>query len=348
MGRAVQTVLGPVDPGELGLTLVHEHIFADCSPFLEEDPEGVRDLMVSPEIRSRLLRWSCSNVDNVLLDNEDAAREELVAFHAAGWGTLVDVTSTGLRPRPADVQRLSELTGVHVVHGCGRYIEMAQAEVPERWGAEAAAEEILRQVEEGVDGSGVLPGVIGEIGVNGQPQGSRERVATATGWEIESLRGACRACIASGLSMTVHIRPDPEAVLLVLDVVEAEGVDPTRMSFSHMDNISDFDVHLQALRRGVYIHYDHFGMALLNDWYSDVGDERRVEWICELFEQGFERRVMISHDVWCKLQTRIGGGLGYTHIAERVVPLLRARGFGEAELETLLVRNPAAFLTGDC
>jgi phosphotriesterase-related protein len=346
MARAVQTVLGPVDHAELGLTLIHEHIFADCTPFLEDDPAGVRDLTVTPATRQQLLRWSCSNVDNVLLDNEDAARDELLAFRAAGWGTLVDVTSVGLRPRPGDVRLLSEQTGVHVVHGCGRYIEMAQADLPLRWDAAAAETEILRQIEEGVDGSGVLPGIIGEIGMNGQPQGSHERVATATDWELDSLRGACRACIASGLPMTVHIRPDPELVPLVLDVLDDEQVDPARMSFSHMDNIHDFAIHLEALRRGVYIHYDHFGMALLNDWYSDVGDERRVEWICALYEQGFERRVMVAHDVWCKLQTRVGGGLGYTHIAERVVPLLRARGFGEAELERLLVSNPAAFLAG--
>jgi len=346
MARPVQTVLGPVASSELGYTLVHEHVFIDCSPFLEAGPDGMRDLPVTPETRAQLLRWSCSNVENVVLDSADAARAELDALRSTGWRTLVDVTTIGLKPRPLDVQRVARESGVHIVHGCGRYIEMTQTELMDPWTADAAAAEILRQIEEGIDGSGILPGIIGEIGVNGQPIGGRERVATATDWELASLRGACRACRATGLPMTVHIPPNRDVVAFVIEVLAEERVDPSRMSFSHMDNIHDFDLHLEALRRGVYIQYDHFGMALENDWYTDVGDERRIEWLCALFDQGYGDRVMISHDVWCKLQTRVGGGRGYTHIAEVTVPALRERGFDDEALRRLLALNPADFLAG--
>jgi phosphotriesterase-related protein len=39
------------------------------------------------------------------------------------------------------------------------------------------------------------------------------------------------------------------------------------------------------------------------------------------------------------------GGHGYAHILGNVVPLMRRRGFTEAELETILVRTPARLLT---
>jgi phosphotriesterase-related protein len=344
--KTIQTVLGPIGVDELGRTLIHEHIFSDCSALLgDEKVPGIRNLKVSPETRPLIAKYSNLNADNVVLDDEDSARNELLAFREAGGSAIVDVTSSGLGPQPAAVQRLSRETGVHIIHGCGRYTEAVQSEIPETWDPGLAAEEICREVREGLERD-IPRGIIGEIGINGELNGTHERVGPITPWELASLHGACRASIETTLPITVHLPADPAALPVVVEVIESERLDPARVSLSHMDNIHDFDLHVLAIERGLYIQYDHFGMSLEDEWYSDIGDDRRIDWLCKLAERGLSKKVMISHDVWCKLQTRVGGGLGYTHIIERVLPVLRDRGFTEADLDGLLVENPATFLGG--
>ena len=54
-------------------------------------------------------------------------------------------------------------------------------------------------------------------------------------------------------------------------------------------------------------------------------------------------RVLISHDAgWYKPDEPNGGDLkGYTGIFKELLPLLRKKGFTEADIEQILVKNPA-------
>ncbi len=59
------------------------------------------------------------------------------------------------------------------------------------------------------------------------------------------------------------------------------------------------------------------------------------------FENGFERQVLLSHDVATKHRLHAYGGLGYDHLITNVAPRLVHRGLSEADVETLIVSNPA-------
>jgi len=343
----VSTVLGPVDPRDLGVTLAHEHLLVDGSCFFEhrdgDDAEEFARLPVSEDIVERVRAASCSNRDNLVLDDPDVAVSELAPFAELGGRTVVDVTSAGLGRKPQGLREIAERTGLLIVMGSGFYCEYAHPEIVARSAVDELAGLIVRDVREGIDG--VRAGIIGEIGVNGQEKGTWRYLGEMTPDEEKVLRAAARASIETGAAMCVHQPNRASAVGAILAVLAEEAVPPERVILGHMSSVPDFSAHVEALERGYWIAYDNFGMGLLaNAWYRPIQDAQRIEWLLEVRRRGFLHRVLISHDVWCKVQLRRFGGGGYAHILRTVVPALRERGLSEDEVDRLLVRNPAEVL----
>lgn len=65
-----------------------------------------------------------SHKENLLLYQEtDAVREELLHFKAAGGGTIVENTTTGIGRDVNTLKKLAEETGVHIIAGAGFYVD---------------------------------------------------------------------------------------------------------------------------------------------------------------------------------------------------------------------------------
>jgi phosphotriesterase-related protein len=347
-GQRVWTVRGPVPPGELGITLVHEHLLLNGLSFFEpadgDDAEEFARAPVSLELAPRICAASCSNYDNLLLEDPGLAVEELREFERYGGRTIVDATSSvGLGRDPAGLRQIAEQTSLNVVMGCGFYCEYSQPD----WVLEAEIDEltdfIVRDVTEGVDG--IRAGIIGEIGINGQERGTWRNVGEMTPSEERALRAAARGSITTGAALYIHQPNRASAVRAIMDVLAEEEIRPNRVILGHMSSVPDFEAHLAALEAGFWIAYDNFGMSrLTNAWYRPIPDAQRIAWLLEVFRLGFGDQVLISHDVWCKVQLRRFGGDGYGHILRTIVPELRACGLTEADLDRLLVTNPARVL----
>lgn len=86
----VRTVLGDIDPAELGRVDYHEHMF-QVSPLLPGEE----------------------------LDDEDRSCEESALLGSSGFEAFVDATPIGLGRRPAALARIAEATGLHVVMTTG-------------------------------------------------------------------------------------------------------------------------------------------------------------------------------------------------------------------------------------
>jgi phosphotriesterase-related protein len=343
----VRTVTGPLDPGELGVTLIHEHLLMDGSCFFEAsaetDAEAFAGLSLTSELVDRVRSESCSNRDNLRLDDLDLAAEELNQFLTLGGRTVVDVTSSvGLGRDPRGLRALAERTGANVVMGTGLYCEYSHPADIASATTEEIAELIVSEIVDGVDG--VHAGVIGEIGVNGEEKGTLRYVGEMTASEERGLRAACRACLETGAAVIVHQPNRVSAVPEILRVLEEEGAPPGRVVLGHMSSVPDFAMHLEVLERGYWVAYDNFGMALENRRYRPIRDSQRIEWLLEVMSRGFADRVLVSHDVWCKVQLRRHGGGGYGHILRTIVPELRERGLSQDDLDRLLVHNPAEVL----
>ena len=343
------TVLGPVEPRALGATLVHEHLFIDLrhASFVPP-PDGlgqISEAQVGLVDRGVLERHSCSIRDNLVLDDLDVAVAELRAFTAAGGGCVVDVSPPDIGRSPRLLAEASRNSGVAVVMGCGHYCEIAHSESLGERSETELTQEIVQELTEGVGSDRIRPGIIGEIGVNGEERGTRRLLGEMTETERRVLRAGARAALLTGAPMTIHLPARDSAVPAVLDELTAVGAPLAQISLSHMDTIADASLHEEALDRGVWIQYDCFGMALQNDWYTDPGDARRCDWLDRLRETGRLERVLVSHDVWCKAQLATFGGTGYGHLLATVRPELARRGFTRAELDRLFVEGPAEFLT---
>jgi phosphotriesterase-related protein len=306
----VQTVLGPLDPAELGVTLPHEHT-----------------QIALWHIDGRWDYWQ-------LTRNEPLILEELARFRAVGGGGLVDLTLPGVGRDPLWLRGLAEASGVHIVMGCGWYRTAyypAEARIDRR-SVDDLAEELVRETTDGAGDSGVRPGIIGEIGTD-KPwlSPSEERVH----------RAAARAANRTGLAISTHgVLSD--VGLAQLRIFEEEGTDPARVIIGHADSYPVLAHQLAIIERGANVQFDFLGMP----WPKERHDEdRTVELACELLSRGHADRLLLSQDVCNDSQLGRYGGNGYVHLAETFLPRLRAAGVSEAEIETMTVSNPRRLLT---
>src|SRR5688572_4672225 len=111
----VQTVLGAVAASELGVTLAHEHVFFDLRTYFtraEDDPEGVAaEAELTPERLWWIRMHPMNSRVNLVQEDAEVAVSEVEMFGGAGGGTLVDVTTVGLSPKPEALVEVSERTG---------------------------------------------------------------------------------------------------------------------------------------------------------------------------------------------------------------------------------------------
>jgi phosphotriesterase-related protein len=337
----VNTVLGPIAPEQLGVTLMHEHLLLDATPwFREPEAASLRTVAYQPvsiEVLGLLRNDPFMSRDNCELFDEESAIEEVRRFRLAGGETVVDPTCRGIGRDPRALQRISRATGLQVVMGTGYYLHPAHPPHVREMSLEAIAEEITRDVVDGVDG--VRAGIIGEIGISRDFTSEEEKV----------LRGGARAQQATGVPLEVHLPGWERHGERVLDVVAEEGGDLQRTVLCHMNPSGpDFDYQARLAGRGAWLEYDMIGMDY---FYADQqaqspSDEENARALLRLRDAGLLRSVLISQDVFIKIQLVRYGGTGYAHILNHFVPRLRRHGFTEQDIETLLVDNPRRVFTG--
>lgn len=327
----VMTVLGERDVRELGITLPHEHLFANLG-------HG------SP---------------GALLADPDAAREELVAFKDAGGGTIVDLTSAELTdgaygrgwPGPAsdlfatetravvnakELARLSRETGVHVIAGTGHYREpFLDREWMDRHSVDEVAELLVRDLEEGFPGTGVRAGIIGEIASNAWFMTSAEE---------RSFRAAARAHLRTGAKISTHATDWPTGIEQ-LRLLGEEGVAPENVIVGHVDSVPDSDYPLQLARAGAWVQLDTFFHCKAGGRIVASEFDSRAETLRRLVDHGFGDRVLISHDVCVPALLRRNGGVGFTFLLDEGRALLVAAGLEEDFLHAALTTNVQAALS---
>jgi phosphotriesterase-related protein len=340
----VMTVRGPVDPAAIGATLTHEHIFWSAEQFW--DPSDLTDPALGEQPMTAslggLARWSnAAFLDNLRQHPEadyETIRDEIADFVVAGGGCIVELTIEGITPYPEALRRISEDLDLHVVEGVGFYVKATHPEWLEQASVDELEAHLHREVTEGVHGTGVRPGIIGEIGTSTQLEPAEERV----------LRASARVAQRTGLPINVHCDPPAlEVVLQILDVLESEGHDLTHTSLSHLDEITDLDYHEAVLQRGVITGFDSFGQdGYFEPTWKSLSDLEKMQTMVSLIERGYEDQLVVSQDMGKKHYLKRDGGMGYDHVLQRIVPRLRGSfGVGEATIEKLLVGNPRRLLT---
>ena len=302
---AIITVKGPVPAEQAGYTLSHEHLLCDL--------------------------WRLDNSYDNILDDESLAIRELADYRQSGGACLVDATSCGLGRNPGALSRISEASGIHIVMGCGWYRERVYPALVYEGDTNALANLIVGELTDGVEGTGIRAGIIGEIGTE------RYHITPA---QERVFRAAARAQRRTGACIMTHTTHFGELALEQIALLREEGVDPGRIVISHLGDRYDAKRLLEIARQGVYLSVDNIG-------YTGSGyppDEIRVRNLCLLAAEGHLDQIVLGGDVCLKTHLRAYGGKGYAHVIRGFLPMLRAQGVAEEAIHQMTVINPARML----
>lgn len=324
--------------------LPHEHLLIDLRGVAFQEPEDERGralarVPVAMENLGWVRRHWTSSIDNLVQLDEALATAELQAFAATGGGTLVDATVPGIGRDPAALVRMSVATGVHIVMGAGSYVEPSHPPDVRRMDADELHDRVLREWRDGVDGSDVRPGLIGEVGCS-WPLHPRERVA------LEAMAAAQRS---TGLPMMIHPGRDPRAVAEIIAIVSAAGLDLTRLILAHLDRgIAPLEELVELAAAGIYVELDCFGLESSlfppNARMATLSDAQRLDIVRGLIDASVGDHVLLAHDICQKHRLAAFGGHGFGHLTGEILPWMHQRGFSEAQITMLFVDNPARAL----
>lgn len=116
---------------------------------------------------------------------------------------------------------------------------------------------------------------------------------------------------------------------------------------------------------GGYCQYDFFGLECshfqMNAKIDMPSDAIRIEKLKVLRDNGKLNRILMSHDIHTKHRlvrlvafkrrnayrffSQIEfGGHGFSHIVNNIIPKMRTRDFTQEEIDTITIKNPAAWL----
>lgn len=339
----VQTVLGPVSLSELGPTTTHEHLYLDFSamyrPAQDSPSRELADAPITLENLGWIRRNYYSNHFNLQLMDPDTTIEEVGIYRDAGGGAIVDATTVGIGRNPEALARISRESGVHIIMGAGFYVDAVHPDDMDKRSVEDLAQQIVRDIEQGVDGSGIKAGIIGEVGCT-WPLTPNER---------KSLEASAIAQRETGAAILIHPGRHPDAPAEILELLDSGGTDISRVIMGHLDRtVFRFDSVRSIAESGCYLEWDLFGSEGSYYPLADLdmpSDAQRLDFIRSASDSGYSDRIVIGQDIATKHRLVRYGGHGYGHILANIVPTMRRKGFSEEVIRAITVENPARILT---
>ena len=315
MGQ-VQTVRGPVDAEALGPTLMHEHVF-------------IRSLELERN-------WPTGFDARAAVGN---AVERLHELAEAGIGTIVDLTVPGLGRDVELVQEVAAQVPVHIVVATGYYTyEVLPHYFDGRVaglrtsGVDALDEFFLHDVEEGIAGTGVRPGILKCCTDEPGLTPAVERI----------LRAVARVHRASGLPISTHTHAATKRGLDQQRVFAEEGVDLSRVVIGHSGDSTDIDYLTTLMDAGSVLGMDRFGIG---------STAERVATVATLCAMGRADKMVLSHDANChfdwyepELLQSVAADWHYLHISRDVLPALADRGVTDDQVMAMMVDVPRRVL----
>lgn len=320
----IRTLTGDMDPDHLGFTYSHEHLVC-CPPY-----------------------WIEKGENDLLLDDPEKTKADLLEFREGGGNSVVDATAVDYGRDISAVARLAEETGLHILGTAGfnksflwsaRLKENLKPLVGDyttygEWIEQSSVEEltdfVVHEVEEGLEGTRYRAGQV-KFGTG------YNRI---TPLEVKTIRAVVRAHHITRAPIHSHTEAGTMA-LEQLEILLQENIDPTHVSFGHMDRNPDPYYHEQIARTGAYLCFD--GIAKIK--YGP--ESTRIQCILELVKKGYEDQILVSGDTARKSYYKhydYGLGLGYiiNHWVPRFIDEAERIGMdGERLIHKFFVENPA-------
>jgi phosphotriesterase-related protein len=314
----VQTTAGPIDSSEMGKTLIHEHFRG-------------RDEAVAhqwPHVYDEDEEWRLS------IEQANAVKEH-------GVKTIVEPTAMLLGRNVALLQRIAEETGLNIVPCTGIYTYDHLPHFFQNRDADAMADLFVHDIEQGIQGTDVKAAFIKCAADEPGVTESIEKVH----------RAAARASVRTGRPIMAHSRPASNTGPRQVEIFLEEGVAPEKIQIAHTGDSDDLDYINGLLDKGVYIGLDRYGLEIF------LPMEKRNATTTELLKRGHVERMFLSQDFVVALdwyppeiaEQLVAAGMAkdwsMTLLFEQVIPTLKESGMTDEQLDTMLVANPARWLS---
>jgi phosphotriesterase-related protein len=314
MNGMVRTVLGDVDPADLGMTYAHEHLILD-SPLVED------------------------RFPHILLNDVDVAVEELRSCAAAGVGTVVDAMPAGGGRDAARLAEASRRSGVHVIATTG--LHTAKWYPGRSWANESdpstLADLFVADIEEGIDHFDYFGPVVRrtphragliKVGTLQPEPNDRDRRVFAAAAETHR---------RTGVPVLTHCE-EGRGGLEQIEMLHVDGVDLAKVVLSHTDKVGDTAYHRDLVDAGVMLELDQ-GLRHPIDPANPT-----VRVAIALAEAGRADRVMLGTDgARRSMWTGYGGSPGLAALVAELLPMLRRLGLDDTTIATIMIDNPATF-----
>jgi phosphotriesterase-related protein len=314
----VQTARGPIDSAELGVTLMHEHIFVLSTEIMQNYPE----------------EWG--EEEKRITDAVNRMNE----LHSRGVHSVVDLTVIGLGRYIPRIARVAERTPLNIIVATGVY---TYNDIPFYFhfrgpgtvfeGPEPMVDMFVRDIEQGVAGTKVKAGILKcATDAPGMTPGV-ERV----------LRAVAKTHRKTGVPISTHTHAGKRRGLEQQQVFREEGVDLSRVVIGHSGDTTDIDYLEELIANGSYLGMDRFGIDTILPF------EDRVRTVAKLSERGHANKLVLSHDAACfndwlpeRDLPAVLPRWNYLHIHNDVIPALKSQRVTDEQIHTMLVTNPRA------
>ena len=303
----VETALGPIDAGELGFTLSHEHAAMKPSIIKHYYPWLVDD----EAVRARSIR-------------------ELSEAKAGGVDTIIELSTPDLGRDAALLADVSREAGLNIVVATGLWRDIPRY----FWNKDPdeIADVFVREIEVGIGDTGVKAGV---IKVANDAEGVTEPAERV-------LRAAARALIRTGCPISTHHWAPLEVGRRQVEIFRDEGAPMDRICIGHSADSTDADYLEDLLQTGVFLSMDRYpGAGEMPNWQD------RNETVKELIQRGWGDWIMLGHDYAPGLQPEDDGPTRYLFLSTVALPALREDGIKDDAIDTMMRAAPRRFLTGE-
>ena len=314
---AINGVLGPIEPADLGFTLMHEHVMVCASGLLESYPD--------------------------LLGEDREARAIATLKHAKDEGidTLVDATTFDLGRSAELLKTVAEGSGVNIINVTGWWLDVPR--FLHGVGPNQMAREFIRDIEEGFRGTDIKAGLL---------KCAADFEGVTPMLEVMS-RAVAKAHVATGLPIMVHSYPTGQVARRQIAIFKEEGVDLTRVKIDHSNDTTDTEYLKWILDQGCYLGLDRYPgrlvspemrtntlKRLMDDGYGDRLCPAH-DCIClHVHKENPDGSIPDEHEF------QRGNPEQYLYIKRFVIPQLLEMGASERDIEVLFVDNPRRFLAG--
>jgi phosphotriesterase-related protein len=316
----VETVQGPIEAAELGVTLAHEHLRFRDESAVEQWPQRYDDVA-------------------------DRATSVAAVADAKAHGvqTIFDATVMYGGRDMSWMAGIAQETGVNVVASTGIYTYDNLPQYFLNRDADQIAEHFVADLTTGAQGTAIKAAFL--------KCAADEPGVTANVEKIH--RAVARASVQTGAPIMAHSRPASNTGPRQVEIFEEEGVDLSRVVIAHCGDSDDLDYIEGLLAKGVYVGLDRYGLNIF------LPTAQRNATTAELLRRGHAERLHISQD-YCatidyfpaEVAEAMLSSEGFDHwsmtmIFDQVFPVLREQGVLDDAVEhTLMVDNPRRWLTG--